>query len=353
MNLKKIVNNKQHIIWLDQLRALATVSVIILHISSPILFTFEKSSNLQDWWSGNFFNSITRFCVPVFLMLTGSLLLSNKQNIFEFYKKRLFKVVLPFLFWSFIYILYKFITQYDSLITLGVKAIIKLIFSLIVAGSETSFHLWYLYMLVGIYLVIPIIRKWAQVSTQKELLLFISIWLFTIFINFSLIRKFNFQIELRYFSGYLGYVVLGYYLFLLKKSKKFLYLSICLIVVGFLSTFFGTYILSALQNKFDHTLYEYLSINVILLATGIYLFFNNINIENSFFNNLCGIISKYSFSIYLIHILVLNIFSQFGLDWHIFNPLISVPFVAFLCLSISIILIFLLKKIPYLNLYVG
>lgn len=95
-------SNSSEIVWMNNLRALATFSVIVLHVTFPILYNYG-TININDWQVGNFFDSLVRFCVPVFLMLTGALLLGKPIEIASFFKKRFVRVLFPFLFWSSIY----------------------------------------------------------------------------------------------------------------------------------------------------------------------------------------------------------------------------------------------------------
>ena len=107
MQLKKI----NTIVWIDNLRILATISVIFLHVSSPLLYNFEGKEDL-NWWTGNIYDGTVRFCVPVFVMLTGSLMLSKDYDLNDFLKIKLMRIIIPFLFWSVIYILYGLVSKF-------------------------------------------------------------------------------------------------------------------------------------------------------------------------------------------------------------------------------------------------
>lgn len=69
--------------WIDYLRVIATVSVIFLHVSAEIPTLYKKIPD-DIWWIGNFFDGAVRFCVPLFLMISGALLLGKKLNTTEF-----------------------------------------------------------------------------------------------------------------------------------------------------------------------------------------------------------------------------------------------------------------------------
>ncbi len=86
--------------WVSNLRVVATVAVVVLHISVPYLENKFVDLPGINWWGGNLFDSLTRFCVPVFLMITGTLLLPQKTYFNVFFKKRTKRLLPPFLFWS-------------------------------------------------------------------------------------------------------------------------------------------------------------------------------------------------------------------------------------------------------------
>ena len=91
-------NSGKSIQYLDTLRALATLGVIIIHISSPLVnMTYGK--NMPYWWIGNVVDSAVRFAVPLFLMLSGATMLGKEYKLSDFYKKRFMRVFIPFVFW--------------------------------------------------------------------------------------------------------------------------------------------------------------------------------------------------------------------------------------------------------------
>jgi peptidoglycan/LPS O-acetylase OafA/YrhL len=100
-------NIKQTLVWPDQVRAIATVSVILLHVAAPLLYQYRKIE-ISDWWIANSIDSAMRFCVPVFMMLTGALLLSKNEPTTLFYKKRFSRLVYPFVLWTTLYLWYNF-----------------------------------------------------------------------------------------------------------------------------------------------------------------------------------------------------------------------------------------------------
>jgi surface polysaccharide O-acyltransferase-like enzyme len=127
-------NSFQTQFGISLLRILATFSVIVIHVSGPFVVKFGEISSF-DWNVANFFDSISRYSVPLFFMISGSLLLSQDYGFIEFLKKRLVKIVPPFLFWSLLYsILNRHVFSSEIF---NVSKLVKDIFY----GSE--YHLWF------------------------------------------------------------------------------------------------------------------------------------------------------------------------------------------------------------------
>lgn len=332
--------------WPDILRALATLAVIILHTASPILNQFETIP-VTSWHIGNIYDSLTRFCVPVFFMLSGALLLSKDYSLKDFLSKRFLRIIPPLIFWSLIYIVYTIFDSnktFSSFLDLSLFVLLKLF-----KGSQ--FHLWFIYTLLGLYLLVPILRKWIKNASKNEILYFLLIWICTIIYAIPHLNDYLPKINLMNFSGYLGYMVLGYYLSNMKsfkKSKSFLLYSIGVIV-----TILGTYYLTSKNGAFNSTFYGYLTPNVLLSSTGIFLLIKEIHITSSIVKLMVSKISKYSYGIYLVHILVLELLLKLGLNWQITNPVISIPVIAILTILISWLIIYLGNKIKFLSRLVG
>ena len=335
-------NNK--VFWLDNLRILATIAVVILHVSTSVTNSYGEIS-YSNWFIANIFNSSTRFCVPVFLMITGSLLLPKEYSIKDFLKKRVIRIVIPFAFWGIIYLLFSLAIKIGG----GDKGTffenIKFIYKSIQDGIFP--HFWYLFMIVGIYLFIPIIGKWVRNSSEKELEYFLSIWIITILINQPYLLKYKIDFYLNYFSGYIGYVILGHYLTVRTNFKKAVEIKLAafLLVLGIAITVLGTYYSLAYFNIKSMLFYEYLTPNVLMASIGVFILFKNLNMN--FLSKKLSIISKYSFGIYFVHVLIRIVLNKFGLNGEFINSFIGILLTSFACISISTIIIFCINKLPY------
>ena len=342
-------------IWIDYLRVIATIAVIVTHVSAG--FLYETNFEFTNWWIGLFSAGSMRFCVPIFVMISGVLLLAKQYDLKVHLQKRFQRVLLPFLFWSIIYILL------DLLLPILKGEPIVIIDSLkhfvygLIFGVRG--HLWYIYMILGLYLFIPFIQKWILQYEKNEMYLFLSLWTLTLVINWFIPSvpgekgyDFGRGIDLTYFSGFIGYLILGYYLS--KKeifnSVKGNFYSALLIVVGLVITFIGTYFVSQPTGDFARNFIRYLTPNVALVSIGIFLLFkNNCNkvIPQRHINYGLQTISKYSYGIYLSHIFSLWILGYIGISKHFINPIIGILTTTSLCLIMSLIITIIINKLPF------
>jgi len=327
--------------WVDFIKAIAAFAVIILHVCVPVVYHFENQST---WQAANFYESFVRFSVPVFVMVSGVLLLNKNEELTLFLRKRFSRLLFPFIFWSFVYLFLKM--DYN----LQIKELV--LYSLKQLKIGTEFHLWYIYMLIGLYLFIPILSKWTVNAPKKEMIYFLSIWAFVILVSLPIFNKIYTKIDFRYFTGYMGYLVLGTFLhrFIHKKLR---WLGFLLFLFGGLITIFVTYFLSLKSNSFDGRFYDFLGFNVVIASIGVFLLCKDMVVKNKFFKKAVGTISKYSYGIYLSHILILIGFAKIEFDYTLFNPWISIPLIAFCVLGISLLLTFLLSKIPIVGKYIS
>src|SRR5947209_7774316 len=91
---------EMHLIYLDVLRAFAIVLVVLLHAAHPV--THDATVGSSRWWAANLYEGGGRCCVPLFIMISGALLLDpgKRENLSAFFRKRVTRVIIPFLAWS-------------------------------------------------------------------------------------------------------------------------------------------------------------------------------------------------------------------------------------------------------------
>lgn len=211
---------KERVKYCDALRFWAIISVILIHIFAD----FRDSYLVQDrlyYFIIPFFDSITRMGVPIFFMLTGIFMLGSKkeESYMQFLKKRVSKLFIPFFFLSIVYYVYEGFKNNTSLSVLS--------FLNVFTSNQIKYHLWFMYTIILIYLVLPFVRKLVQNLDKKELrtLIFVIFSGNVLFgINFiSESFDYNFFSSFIYSDGVrcLNYLFLGYYLYYYGISQKY------------------------------------------------------------------------------------------------------------------------------------
>ncbi|TAA72877.1 acyltransferase [Planococcus salinarum] len=326
--------------YMDWLRVLAIFAVVGVHTVSKII-----NSGHTDQWEWQFANAIDsaiRWCVPVFFMLSGALLLNMKRQdpIGEFLKRRLQKVLIPLIFWSGVYIAYKIFEQGESY-TFG--EMLVLFFT-----DDVYYHLWFMYVIIGLYIMAPFLKILVQNMDQKTYLYFLGIWFFFAGLVPFVQKMYGFEpaFDVGLFQPYIGYFLLGAYLVRYPLPKKTLWPLLGLSVIAYLATVYGTHNLTDRKGELDEFYYEHYRPTQMVITVFIFTLFQQLGPRLKP-NRLITQLSLATLGIYVIHPLVqfyLNKF--FGINETIVNALVGVPFVWVLIFVISFFIVWVLKKMP-------
>ena len=220
-----------------------------------------------------------------------------------------------------------------------------------------SIQFWYVYMILGLYILSPILSRWVQNAPISEIEYALWIWIIV-----SLLQFFNFHSilidYLRYFTGAIGYFLLGYYL-TIKKDDIFRNrnLGLLLFLIGTLITFIGTIAFSFVSG--DQSLFFIklgdLTPGACLQGVGLFIFIFNTDFSriNRTLNGVAVKLGRASYGIYLCNILVINFFEMVHLinldGFTLLNIFISIVLV----LAVSAIAIDIMDRIPVLKLFSG
>jgi surface polysaccharide O-acyltransferase-like enzyme len=338
------VSKPNNLDWINNLRLIALFAVIVLHTTSPVMELYNKAQ-LSLWLVGDFYNSLVRFAVPVFVMISGALLLHREYELGDFLKKRMLRIVLPFLFWSLVYIGYEFYNE-DLTYTGNTWETIRQVLHLLKYGS--SYHLWYVYMLIGLYLFVPIISKFVRNATENEILYFLVVWFVVMLLGQPYLSRFKPQIDLRYFEGFVGYLVLGHYLAFKQLPNRLTDVWVALFVICLVGTFTGTYLLFKHYNGISTLMYEPLSPPILIISISVFMMarFITPQVPNVLIR-MRDFAGKYNYGIYLSHALILSVLSDYDINYSLFNPILSIPCIAIAVFGLSLLLVFIINKIPF------
>lgn len=331
--------------YMDWLRVLSIFVVVGIHVVSKII----NNSTTDDWvWHfANFFDAGLRWCVPIFFMLSGALLLTRdkEESVWEFLKKRLAKVIIPLMFWSFIYTLYNIYELGESYT--AYEVVVQFL------TDDIYYHLWFLYTITGLYLMAPFLKLLVQHMDKKTFQAFLLFWIaFSSLLPF-LPKFFDFEVALAagLFQPYIGYFLLGAYLVLYPVPKKYVRPLGILALLAYFATLWGTYYLNTglPADEFDDFFYEHYRPNNVLITLFIFISFQHMA-KKIKPNALITRISTATFGIYIIHPLIQTYLNKlFGLNETTLTPLVGVPFMWILIFIISFVIILAMQKLPLIN----
>lgn len=341
---------KERTLYFDLLRIIATLAVIGIHANSKSWYNNDVST--IDWNINNVFASITRCAVPIFCMISGALFLDvdKKIEIKSLYRKNILRICTAFLFWSPVYaILMAFIENSWNIVDI-IKNIIN-----------GHYHMWFLFMIVGFYAMVPIIRKIVEdkniakyfitlsVVITFVILPILSFWGFSL--GIEILDKFYFNMVL----GYTPYFVIGYYLHKFDVSKFIQRLIYILGGLAFVFTTIATAVLSNRSGMPNEVLYQLLSLNILLESIAVFLMGKYVLSKIQFSPKalkFINILSRDTFGIYLSHVVFIEILYKLGLKTNAITPLLLVPLVIISVFIVSSAFSHLLNSIPIIKKYI-
>jgi len=291
------------------------------------------------------YGSLLRPSVPLFVMMTGLLLLPvKKQPLGKFYKKRIYRVLFPFLIWSVLYSMFPWVTgvlglpkeiigdffcytqgqESQSLID-SLKDVAMIPFNF----SHKENHMWYIYLLIGLYLYMPFFSAWIENADRKTKRAFLLIWIISLFIPYLKEYVANCLFErsgyvfgtdtwnefglFYYFAGFNGYLLLGHYV---KKGNdwslmKTFILCILMFAVGYYITYTGFSTTASNPNVTETEMelfFTFCSPNVLLMTLATFLLLQKVVITNSTVIKVLANMTQCGFGIYMVHYFVVGPF---------------------------------------------
>ena len=343
--------SKATIPWIDLIRVSAIFLVVMIHVSGQLTNAWGTIPNDQ-WIIADIYGGIARIAVPLFFMISGYLLLPRSESLSDFYLKRMPRILIPFVVWSLIYLGW-FCGNHPNTCTPSLAWNLLLV-------QGTYYHLWFLYSLVNIYLVLPLLRLMIRPDLDKKYLWYlVGLWLIFQPVLALAHRFWNFSIKLSppLTTGFVGYFFLGYLLGEVGLSRIRLIVCVVVWVISALITIVGTYIFTYQAGQFSGFFYDFVSLNVIFASGAVFLLMRWLS-EAKVFTSATSqarmrTFAIGAFGIYLVHILVIEVLSGWIPSLHINsfmgNPVWTVPLVSILVFALSFIVVRVLQRIPVLK----
>lgn len=297
------------------------------------------------------YSVITRFSVPVFFMISGALFLSAEKNISikQLYYKNIAKLLFLFFFWETVYQLY-----HVNFILSAVN--LKTVFSNILTAN-TQAHFWFLYLLLGNYILLPIIKIFVSNADQRQIEYSLLVFLVFVVAKYTLMGL-DFRISTYYLNnvnrlglditiGSAGYFILGHYLNEYPIAQK---LRFWLHFIGVISIVIC--IALTIKKSFDSHFFvgQYLDHpTIFMLIWSVEIFLTAKYSHRNKFNLNFTAMSQASLGIYAMHMLIIFELNKRGFTANSFHPIISVPVISLGVFFISFIFSMLLKKVPFVG----
>lgn len=322
--------------YLDAVRVLAMVMVVAMHAPLP-----KSNTNSMLYAATSY---LTAPCIGLFFMVSGALLLPKATNMRAFFMRRFGKVAWPTLFWSLFYLsdlyLRGYLRPYEAL-----RHLLSIPFS-----PQGNGVLWFMYTLMGLYLITPILSAWLLNASKREVETILLVWgitmLYPLLDNILSISKSRESITY-YMSGYAGYYLLGYYLNQYVEKIKSIWLVLLIVVP----------LSAAILVKWYHwdvdfyQIFWYHSIFVGMMSAFWFLILKAI-IHHPM-GQVVDRTSNYAFGVYLMHI-----FWMRRVVWHWDwvtqqNSLMQILLTVFLTLVLSIVTTHLISYLPFSKYIIG
>ncbi|WP_125764383.1 acyltransferase [Companilactobacillus hulinensis] len=346
------MRKSKRIFFLDFIRVIAIFLVIFIHVSA-IDTTLNIGSG--QWQITKILNYFAHISVPVFFMISGALLLNSKKtkSISYTWKQRVPRVVIPFVLWSIISPIVVGIYAH-SLSAHNVLAAMKMMLY-----QPTSPTLWFMYPLVGVYILSPIIKEFTENASKQMLLYTMAIWLVTnsLLPSIAVMVPKNWTNALTIYpvanfflvGGFTGYFILGY---LLTKIDIHKYSNIGLWIMMLVFGFAGNFISEMVPKIFDaYNGYYVTSIFIPLMSIPAYILLQKWGerIKSEKVIRVFEFLAPLVFGIYLIHNLLILYLEPWFMSILPFGGLAS-TFIRYIAVAaLSTLIIWIISLIPGLN----
>lgn len=331
--------------YITVLSVIACIFVIMLH---SYTLGFEETS---DWVLERIFRGIAYCAVPIFFMISGATLIDYREryDTKTFFKKRLLKTLLPLIIWSIIYFVVKIILGKIDTTNMDFRYIVDCFINI-----RMNSVFWFLVVIIGIYLCIPVISLIPKENRQKSFLYIIVLSFVTVSFLPLVFRlaNINYNNDLRFpltATGWIMFIFIGYYISHYDINLKIRITIYALGFLGLLTFILGTIIWSYHNHEFVNIFDEYTNVPCLLYSSAFFLLFKNIKFESKIGDGIFKVskfIAPTTLGIYIIHMLIKDeIYLRF---WPL-GGFFGATLLAVVLFITSFIIVKLIKLIPHSN----
>ncbi|MBI5444945.1 MAG: acyltransferase family protein [Deltaproteobacteria bacterium] len=338
-------------LWPDVLKIVSIYAVILIHSAAPFLVR-RAELGPGAWWAGNLYDSASRWCIPLFFMLSGTFLLekAGTMPLSAFLRGRVRRVLVPFVVWSLVYFLWRIRIQGEELPLAS--------FPLLLFTGPLYYHLWYLYVLIGLYLFAPALGAWLKGASGPQAGYFVGLWF--LFACLLPLGESWWGFEGYLSTGtapslfkYAGFFVLGH---LLRRTvlrptgmAQFAGLFLLALAATAWCTWYGTVVRNG--GDLEELFFEYFSPNVVAMALSVYLFGKSLRPpRRALAARAVRAIAACVPGIYLVHALLIGVSKRgllgFRVDPSDFAPAVGIPLFALGVFAASFVVVYAVRSLP-------
>lgn len=328
-------------------RFIAIVLMVLTHAAGPGFYSFGPS-----WPIIVGYEAIAHTAVPLFFMISGALLVQREEPVLTFYKKRYFKILPPLVFWSLVYI--PVISRWpDPPAHLSPVSILT---------GPVSFHLWFVYTIASLYLLVPILRAfYARASLQLKVIALTLAGVSQTWDHFFKgVLKLNLGVDMHLFPQYVFFLLAGAFIYEHRstltgsRTKQAISLSMYTLLCALTAWLVKRD--SIAHSSPQEMFFEYNSMNILLASVSLFCFLLALRVSK--LPGLIEDIAEKSVGIYLCHWLFLgaglygsfcSLQLHFTLKWDTINPALSVPIVTIGGVVLAYTLCYVMAKVPILG----
>jgi len=344
-----------HFPYIEIMRALAILMVIGIHVASAYVYNGEFAAEATaNWKAANWIMGFLRPAVPLFIMISGALLLQPSkasEPIKVFFKKRILRVLVPFALWSAVFAAWRLWFLHQP-VTLG--------------GAIADFfqggvyiHFWFMYVLLALYIVTPILRQYTKQASRSNLTYALGIWLVASILLPFVRDQWGLEINLMYhipITSYAGFYLAGYYLSQITVPHKLKHGLLGLYVaLALLTSSLTQQLTQQAGGVLDDSFYNNPMPNTVLMSICLFLWLKELPHQSllgsgKLWKGAIVLTSRHSFGIYLIHLLAIDLFQSnyLGFQLNLLNlsAWFTIPLFSLLILGLCLLILKPLSLLP-------
>lgn len=336
------MDRKKQIAYLQWLRLFAAGAVVLMHTAASKWTALPADS--AGWLALTGWDSMVRWPVPVFLMITGAIFLPRRTTVRDALGRYVPRMAVAYLVWAAVYAIH-------SNPGGGFREILT-------AAASGHYHLWYLPFLCGVYLMLPFLQKIAENEKLTQELLVLSLVIaqgipWTVDVAAALfpawstaLRAVENHLHFTFFFDLLSMLLLGHVLNRRAMSVRVRRLVYSAGALSIPLTMAGTVWLTRVTGAHSTVFFDHASPTTICAAAALFVF---AKYELSVLPKWAAWLADRSFGVYLVHALVLELLAERGVDVLIFDPVWWTPVLALLVFAVSTVVAAVLKKIPIIG----